>query len=252
MRVLTIDIETTPNLVWKWGDLWRPESANLQMLVAPTRTICVAGKWLDERKVMFASEWKDGADAMIARVHSWLEEADVVVHFNGIRFDIPHINREIATRHLMRPSPYKHVDLKNVVQQNFNFPSSKLAYVAPALHLEEKMETGGFGLWIDSMAGDDKARRKMEKYNKQDVRTTEQLFLELRDQGWLTGKLPHAALVPGSGLYLGSCPHCGSDWRQKRGYHYTPTARFPKYQCMDCHRYYKGNKAEARAKTTGV
>lgn len=244
MRILTIDIETSPHLVWRWGKLWKPAATNLDMLVTEGRILCVAAKWLGDRKVMFRDERYGD---MVSWTRDLLDEADAVVHYNGQRFDVPHINREIATQRLVKPSPFKHVDLKTIVQQNFEFASSKLAHVAPSLHLEEKMQTDGFGLWVGVMSNDEKAWAKMRRYNTQDVLVTEQLFLELRDHGWLSGKLPHATLFGGEG-----CPTCGSGHVWRRGFYDTGQSRYPKYQCQECGSYHRGTRAETTVKTKGV
>jgi DNA polymerase elongation subunit (family B) len=247
MKVLTLDIETSPHLVYRWAPLWKPEASNLDMLVKPSRMLCVAAKWLDG-KMMFRDE-RD--PSMVEWVRDLLDEADVVVHYNGIRFDVPRINNEIATRRLIKPSPFKHVDLSQIVQRTFDFPSGKLAYVAPTLTGSEKEKTGGFGLWTGVMADDAKAWKKMRSYNEQDVRTTEALFIELRNHGWLAGKLPHPALTDND-VAFDACPTCGGEHTQRRGYYLTGQSRFPKFQCQQCGTYFKGSRAEKTVKFRGV
>ena len=48
-------------------------------------------------------------------------------------------------------------------------PSNKLDYVAQKLEVGAKVKHSGFKLWIDCMAGDDKAWKEMKKYQVHDV-----------------------------------------------------------------------------------
>jgi hypothetical protein len=73
----------------------------------------------------------------------------------------------------------------SVVKANFKFPSNKLDYVAQALGVGAKFKHSGFELWIDCMAGDDKAWREMKKYQIQDVVLLEELYQVLLP--WLPG-----------------------------------------------------------------
>ena len=50
-RVLTIDIETSPHLAYTFSMYDANISAD--MVVRPSRVLCFAAKWLDERQVMF-------------------------------------------------------------------------------------------------------------------------------------------------------------------------------------------------------
>lgn len=233
MKVLTLDIETSPMLAHVWG-LW-DQNVGLNQLVTPTRVICFAAKWLDEPKVLFYSEHHDGHAEMVAAAWRLLDEADVVVHFNGQRFDIPHLNREFATAGLTPPSPYVQVDLLLAARRRFKFPSNKLQYVSTALGLAGKAHHEGFDLWKKCLAGDPKAWAQMKRYNKQDVRVTEDLYLVL---------LPWLPNHPSRRLYdgVGGCPTCGSDRLRRKGYAYTKLSKFQRYQCRNCGSQFRDSK----------
>jgi hypothetical protein len=99
---------------------------------------------------MFYSEYRaqpghrDGG-----RAHGLLDSADVVLHFNGRRFDVPHLNREFLLAGLTPPSPYKQIDLlSGVVRQGSSFPSNKLAVrVEGTGPRRARRRHGGFDLW---------------------------------------------------------------------------------------------------------
>jgi hypothetical protein len=240
MRILFLDIETSPNLTWTF-DL-RNAFISIDQIVEPTRMICWAAKWYGEKKTFFRSEYHDDRGLMLEHLCQLLDEADAVVHFNGKRFDIPKINGEFYTAGMKPPSPYQQIDLWVTASRKFGFPSSKLAYILKASKLQGKLETGGFKLWADCLAGDAKAWAKMKRYNIQDVKAMEPLYDEMLP--WISGH-PNMALETGKHC----CPSCGSENVQKRGFHVTHVSRFQRYQCQDCGSW---SRAARREEGTGI
>src|SRR5690606_29962163 len=112
MKLLVIDIETSPNLANVWG-LWN-QNIHLPQLLESGEVICFAAKWKHIDETMFYSTFHDGKDVMIEQAHIMLDHADAVIHFNGARFDIPHLNREFVEAGLTPPSPYAQIDLLKV------------------------------------------------------------------------------------------------------------------------------------------
>jgi uncharacterized protein YprB with RNaseH-like and TPR domain len=123
---------------------------------------------------------------MLEELHALMEEADILVGWNSAAFDHKHINREFLENGMMPPSPVKDLDLMSVVKANFQFPSNKLDYVAQALGVGAKVKHSGFQLWIDCMAGDEKAWKEMKKYQLQDVNLLVDLYELLMP--WFVGK----------------------------------------------------------------
>jgi hypothetical protein len=231
--MLGIDLETSPNLAHVWG-LWN-QNVGLPQLLESTEMLCFAAKWFGEKKIAFHSGFHDSKPAMVRAAHELLDEADVVVHFNGRRFDVPHLNREFILAGLTPPSPYKQIDLLQVVKSTFRFPSNKLAYVSKVLGLDGKVQHSGHELWIKCMAGDPKAWNVMRRYNKQDVQLLEELYRLLLP--WIKGH-PNAALIDGEGL----CPKCKSTDVQKRGYAATGVSTYQQYRCNGCGSWFRGGK----------
>jgi uncharacterized protein YprB with RNaseH-like and TPR domain len=120
---------------------------------------------------------------MVSTAHALLDLADVVMTWNGRKFDIPHLNREFLGLGFSPPSPYQQIDLYQVVKKNFLFPSNKLQYVSQALGLDGKVAHEGHGLWVACMEGDPEAWALMERYNKQDVWMLEEIYG--RVQPWI-------------------------------------------------------------------
>src|SRR5207342_1581751 len=192
-KVLVIDIETQPNVAHVWG-LWKND-VSLAQLRQPGRVISFSAKWVGKRGVEFRSDHHDGHMTMVKRAHALMDEADLIVHYNGNSFDMPWLRTEFVQAGLNPPSPHKDIDLCAVVKKTFRFPSNKLAYVTVALGLSGKLSHTGHQMWVDIMEGDDATRERawnlMRRYNKRDVVTTEELFHRLKP--WIR-ILPNPAL----------------------------------------------------------
>lgn len=239
-KILSVDIETSPVIAHAWG-IWKQNIAINQIIERP-RTICFGAKFLDERKVQWYSEHNHGSDVMLHAAHTLLSEADIVMHYNGDRFDLPRLNTEFVLAGLTPPAPYRSIDLLKVVRQNFQFPSNKLAYVSEQLGLTGKVKHEGHELWIKCLAGDPKAWAKMKKYNVQDVRLLEELYEKLK---------PWIKAHPNVGLYSDGeervCPTCGSAELERRGYTIKLTGKYQRYRCRGC-----GSWPTATQRVSGV
>ncbi len=243
MRTLLLDIETTPNIVYRW-DLFDSSPVQLNQLIYPSRVLCFAAKWKGTKKVEFFDgrdgfgEFDPGSDVyadMIFQAHTLLTDADVVVHFNGDRFDIPILNSEFAIQGFRKPAPFKSIDHYKTYKQNFKLPSGKLAYLTKALGLEGKVAHEGFDLWVKCMQSDKKAWRTMKRYNIGDVQQLDEL------DDLLASWVPSPPNIQLYDDVLG-CPTCGQDDYQSRGYRYTTVGKYRRFQCNNCGRWFSSGK----------
>jgi DNA polymerase elongation subunit (family B) len=226
IKILELDIETAPNLVHVWG-LWQ-QNVGINQIITPGYTLCYAAKWVGQDEIYFDSLHNSDELTMLRGIHKLLDEADVVVHYNGKKFDIPTLNREFLLHNMKPPSPYKQIDLLSVVRQQFRFASNKLDYVVQQLGLGKKEKHEGHDLWIECMKNIPKAWVRMKNYNLQDVRLLDSLYQYL---------LPWIPQHPNVGLYNEEehvCPNCGSKHLQKRGYSFTNMSKFQRYRCNTC------------------
>ena len=233
MRILAVDIETCPNLVYVWG-LW-DQNISLSEMVESTEMLCWAAKWLDEEGIEFRSVFHDGRRKMVRRIWKLLDEADVVLHFNGRHFDVPHIQREFLEAGMLPTAPFKQIDLLETVRKQFRFPSNKLAYVSKRLGLEGKVEHEGFGLWLKCMADDPDAWERMKAYNVQDVLLLERMYEKL--QPWIPSH-PSYASEAGENI----CPKCGSKKLRAHGTTFLSTGKYQRYVCGHCGGWSRGTK----------
>jgi hypothetical protein len=246
LRILLLDIELAPNLAFTWG-LYQQNVA-INQLVQPHYMLCWAAKWLGEDEIFFASKHNTKTKKMLGPLHALLEEADAVIHYNGRRFDIPHINREFLLHDFTPPSPYKQIDLLETVKFRFKFASNKLQHVAQELGVGEKHKHDGFELWVKCLANDPEAWKTMQKYNIQDVLLLEAVYNKV--QPWVKNHANHSLHNPDKQV----CPHCGGEHLQKRGVYHTLSSVFQRYRCKTCGAWSKDNKVLNRKqyKTTGI
>lgn len=236
MRILLLDIETAPNTAYVWG-LWK-QNISISQIVDSSSILCWSAKWYGTDEVIFNSILSPGKKRMLKNMHKLLDEADVVIHYNGSRFDIPTINKEFLEFGMPPPSPYKQVDLLKTARQQFRFPSNKLDYIAQALGLGKKHSHEGFELWIKCMNRDPVAWNTMEKYNVQDVVLLEKVYD--RFLPWIKGH-------PNSGIHsnrTGVCPNCGSANLQRRGFSVTQGGKYQRYQCTSCGTWSSSRRTE--------
>ncbi len=106
------------------------------------------------------------------------------------------------------------------------------------------METGGFSLWKEVMADDEKSLKKMIDYCKQDVLLLEKVYNKL--QGYTKPKTNIALLNGGD---KGDCPKCASKHIHIRGNSISVTGiRSKRLQCQDCGTYFQVTESALKSK----
>ena len=129
------------------------------------------------------------------------------------------------------PSNFKQIDTLKLARKHFALTSNKLAYMTDKLCTKYKKRTHhkfeGFELWKECLAGNLKAWKEMEKYNKHDVLSLEELYTKL---------IPWDSSVNFT-LYGDSPDHicpCGDTRLNKKGYYYTSAGKYQRYRCRSC------------------
>lgn len=196
-RILTLDIETQRAIVESFNLF--PKYIHIDRVIVPTRVLCFAAKWRDEDKVIFKSQWRDpiqlvngrpvavkeaqeGYLKMMTAAFNLLSEADIVITWNGDRFDMQWFEAEFVRLGLGRPMPYKSVDLIKTEKRWFKagHMSMKLDWSSRMILGDRKVPHGGADLWHDIRYGTRSEQRAAEKlmkrYNIHDTELTERLF----------------------------------------------------------------------------
>lgn len=245
-RILTLDIETRPNVGWIWDLRVQGGYISPAMLIEHGSIMCWAAKWLGVKKVEFASDHHDGHEQQVKKLWDMLDEADIVIGYNSDKFDLRHIRREFLLSGLPPTSPFKSVDLIKTARSKFAFASNSLNHVSGRLGIGEKVKHEGFGLWLACMDGDEAAWKRMARYNKQDVRLTEDLYLELLP--WITGH-PHVTV---SGKDELRCTRCGSLDLERTGETTAVVHTYALYRCTNCAGQVRATHLKRIAGTTAV
>lgn len=239
MKILLLDIETSPNTAYVWG-LFK-ENIPLVRLVETGKVLCWSAGWYGENFTFHDSLFYSQPEEMLKHIHVLLDEADAVVHYNGSSFDIPTLNKEFLEYGFTPPSPYKQIDLLSTVRSQFRFTSNKLDHVVQELGLGKKVDHRGFQLWIDCMNNVPEAWAEMEEYNIHDVHLLEKLYDKIKP--WIKNHPNHNLYSEGNHV----CPNCGGHDLQKRGTYPTAVGLYQRYRCNDC-----GKWSRNRHKITGT
>jgi DNA polymerase elongation subunit (family B) len=236
-RILLLDIETTPHTAFVWG-LFN-QTVSPSQLAKHGRTICWAAQWYGEKSVSYMDE-REGHLKMIQGIHARLQEADIVITYNGSSFDIPTLSNAFVQYGLSPLPKFKHIDLYHVVRKRFRLASNKLEHVVSYLGLGGKVSHKGFPLWLGVMAGDAACWRVMKKYNIHDVTLLLAVYQKLRP--WVPN---HPDVTPA--VRMDHCPSCGSDKLHSRGERYTKEFSIARYQCQKCHSWSDGKRKRRTA-----
>lgn len=231
-RILTLDIETAPLKVYAWG-LW-DQQTGVNQIDTEWSILAVCAKWLDQKKPMYADCRGEPLNdiKLLEWTHTLLDEADIVVTQNGLGFDVKKLNARFVAEGFLPYAPVRHIDTKLVAKKHFGFTSNRLEWMGKHVAKRAKSEHKkfpGFELWSECLKDNFDAWKEMEKYNKQDVLSTEALYLKMRP--WVEGHPNVAAYIIGA---KPACPKCGSEHLQMRGTATTQFGRYTRYQCMEC------------------
>lgn len=246
-RIAIVDIENAPNIGYTWG---RYEQ-NVIAFEEEWYMLSFAVKWVGDKRgqcfalpdfPLYKTEPTNDRE-LVKKLREVLDEADLVIGHNILDFDIRKANSRMIYHGLTPPSPYKTVDTLKLARSNFMLNSNKLDDLGQYLGVGEKVETGGFSLWLGCMYGDELAWKRMKKYNLADVELTEKVYMRLR--AWHNHH-PNITLATGQ-AHL--CPVCGSK-TERRGWRPLKSYRARSYHCLNktCGKYSQGEREKLPVK----
>ena len=175
---------------------------------------------------------------VVCKVVEAVNNCDLMITFNGKRFDVKLLNTRALFWGLPPVKSPKHIDLFEQSKRVFKFPSNSMQNVSMYLGEKGKLETSGSNLWErcaewENYEECEKALIEMVTYGNQDIEATRDLYK--RFQGWMKG-------VPNLGVITNEvtenktlrCIHCGGDdifpLEQKT---YTSVSSFDLYRCAN-------------------
>lgn len=232
-KILIFDIETCPIEAYVWGLF--DQNVGLEQIKEDWSVLSWSAKWLGEKKVMYMdvrNEKNVRNDIKVLKgIWKLLDEADVVITQNGVRFDEKKLNSRFIINGMQPTSSFRHIDLLKISRKRFAHTSNKLAYVTDKLNKKYKKldhkKFPGFSMWKECMKGNKAAFREMEVYNKYDVLSLEEAY--------------HTYAAWDNSINLNvyntqgdlTCT-CGSTSFLKRGFRYSNTGKFQRYRCNQC------------------
>lgn len=166
-----------------------------------------------------------------------MAEADILVAHFGDKFDRKFFQGRCAIHNLTPPPPTIQRDTCMLSWKYFKFRSNRLAALAKHFNLKQrkyqKKSNEWPGWWLRAMAGSKRAIKAMSEYCKQDVRTTELVYLRIR---------PYDTAHPRLFSPTQRCKKCNGKMEYS-GYRVTLNNRYHRIRCMQCGSYDKDNKS---------
>lgn len=235
-KILILDIETS-SLMLQAFSIWNI-NASLDQIAEDWNILCWAARWYGSpegetiyREIEDKNNLRDDSGILEDLWHL-IDEADFVVCHNA-KFDTKKINSRFILNGYSKPSPYRIIDTLKIAKSQFGFTSNKLEYLTDKLCVKyKKLKHGkyaGFTLWKECLLGNLDAWLEMEKYNRYDVLSLDELLTVLSP--W-DNRLPNLALYTDEVLD-------NSEW-EECGHAYTNLGKYVKYRNKTTGQYMRG------------
>lgn len=230
-NLLYFDIEWKPAkaYVWRMYD----ENVGPDQLIDAGGLLCFSAVKGDTGEVVFASEWDDGHEEMVYKLYDLFQWADVVITYNGNKYDIPKTMGEFLLAGLPPPPPPTSIDLLKTVKK-MGFVMNRLAFIGPFLKIGQKVKHEGFPLWSGVMDGDVSAQKRMKKYCIQDSKLLVKLYNKIK---------PYILNHPFLGD-RGVCGACEGKVLHSRGFRRTKSFKIQRLQCQSCGSWQDGKRTK--------
>ena len=208
--------------------------------------LCASWKYLGEKKV-HTIDIRDSPtfkrdvtnDKYVAQeLKKVIEGADAIVSWYGTRYDYPFVQTRLLGHGLTPMPPVPHIDGWRIAKYKMKLNSNRLATVSEFLEIPEKTPLKP-SMWIKAMAGDKKSIGYVIEHCEQDVRVLEEAYERIKP---LTTTHPNINLVKDR---PDSCPICGGNHLQCRGYIIARTSKRQRYQCRSCGGWSSGKPIRA-------
>ena len=238
-KIILVDLETLPDLKEVMKVLPGMSAyPGLTLKASINSIICCGYKIYGEGKTHVINAWdnkklwsKDvNDDSWICKeILKILTTADCLVTHNGKRFDLKFLQTRLI-KHGLNPLPkIMHVDTCSEAKKHLMLFNNRLDTLAKFMTSEQKLENGGWDLWVKVMNRDKKSMATMTEYCAQDVITLEAVFKRLK---------PFVTQIPNYNFYREHdkkvCANCGSTRLTKNGIRVNRTNKKQRLVCQDC------------------
>lgn len=241
--IILFDLETLPDLdkaleVWTQLGSWPGRT----MKATITSIICAGYKEFGSKKSKCINAWdfpnweknvNDDKEVCKA-IYEVLKRADAVVTWNGKKFDWKFLQTRLMVNGLDPLHDIVHIDALLVARKNLFAFSNRLGDIGKLLVNDDKLDNGGWKLWVKVHKRQKAAMKLMTEYCKQDVTLLEKCFVKL---------MPFIKNLPNRNLFRNEkqrnenirlCPYCGSENTYFNGWRYSKTVAYQRLHCQDC------------------
>ena len=237
MKILFLDLETSPNIVWSWG-VHRKTPLSHNNILKERQIICACWKWAGERKV-HSIHWglKEQNDyEVVKKLGEVVREADLIVGHNSDKFDLGWLRGRTLYHGLPPLSEGSTEDTYKLARKTLYLNSYRLDYLGQFLKVGRKRKTQD-GLWHRvQFEKNGKALKQMVMYCAQDVKLTERVYNRIS---------PHVPHPVNKTLlryaHKWGCPSCGASIMQstRDGVRATKAQLKQRRRCGKCHSVYQ-------------
>ena len=248
-KILFIDIETSPNMVFVW-QCGRKINIGPQQIVKERQIICISYSWEHEKKVRTV-KWdlnKQTDKGLLKRFAPIMDKADIIIGHNGDKFDIKWIKGRLLYHGLQPSSLITSIDTLKLARKEFNLNSFSLDYLSKFLGVGKK-QVMKFSDWVDIVLHKNKkALKKMITYCEHDVEILKRVFKKMKPYVTLPVNLTMSPYNKDI-----ACGACGSKNYIGNGVRLTKRRVYRRLRCSDCGSCFighmlKDNKQFARLK----
>lgn len=239
-----MDLETIPNLheaLKVWPQLSAYPGQNMKATITSIGCFGYQEFGVDKSAKCISAwdfpEWKKDVNndkALLIEARKVLADADALITHNGKRFDLKFFNTRLLVNGLEALDKLKHIDTCQKAKSHLYLFNNRLDTLGTHLVGDNKMENGGWPLWVKVHGGiprvrDEESEIKMTKYCKKDVELTTAIFKVLRK---FCTEVPNYNMFTDMEIKL--CIRCGSTRIKQDGHHYNKTTVQKRYRCKDC------------------
>ena len=191
---------------------------------------CMGWKVLGESKVHIESLWdtrrSDELDdkELCLRMRKILEDADLLITYNGIQCDIPFLQTRLLHHGLDPLVPTAHKDVYYTARHKLKLSRNRLYDVQTFLGLKNEKSPVNLIQWLRALIGNKKAQQEILYHCKQDVLVLEDAYMKLR---------PLMIAHPRMHGY-GSCNKCGGTLMKNKTYYTTGKNNKITLKCKKC------------------
>lgn len=235
MRLLFIDLESSPDVAVSFKR-FKTSYGQDNILQEGGSLLTIAWRWNDDPTTygmaLTPQEAKDGKDLRLVRtLWNLIEDADALCAHNLVQFDNALLNARLVINKLPPHKTVKMIDTLKIAR-SMKFQSNRLDSLGVALDVGAKTKHSGIKLWIDCMAGDQRALDEMLAYNKNDVDLLVAVYERLKS---FDTKAPNAGLYTTVSENESVCRVCGSNHLEVTDkLIVTTNSTYNEVKCLDC------------------